>query len=215
MKRHSLLILGAGGHSKVVIETALAENKYQAIALLDDIYQIDNSLSSRKILDFPILGNLKKALTKDIKNKYSHAFVAIGDCNKRLDWLNILQKNSFEIPKLIHPHAFISPSAIIKKGSIVAVNSSIQSSVLIDEGSIINTGATVDHDCKIGLGSHICPGVNLAGNVNIGPKSWIGIGSCVIENIKIGREVIVGAGSTVVNDLPDNVKAYGCPARYL
>ena len=58
-------------------------------------------------------------------------------------------------------------------------------------------------------------GVNLAGNVNIGPKSWIGIGSCVIENIKIGREVIVGAGSTVVNDLPDNVKAYGCPARYL
>ena len=60
MKRHSLLILGAGGHSKVVIETALAENKYQAIALLDDIYQIDNSLSSRKILDFPILGNLKR-----------------------------------------------------------------------------------------------------------------------------------------------------------
>ena len=214
MEFQSLLILGAGGHSKVVIEAAVAQNNFKEISLLDDNYNKGNMLTFKKVLDYKIIGNLKIALAKDIKKRFSHAFVAIGNCEKRIEWIKILQDNGYEIPKIIHPNSFISPSAKIEKGSIIAVNSTIQSSSSIQEGVIVNTGATIDHDCVIKKGAHICPGVNLAGNVTVGSKSWIGIGSCVIENIKIGENVLVGAGSTVVDNLPDNVKAYGSPAKY-
>jgi len=212
MNPTSILILGGGGHSKVVIETALASCKYQNISILDDQHN-NTSPIQNKVLNHFIVGKFKKVLSEEFKNTYDHAFVALGDSEKRLHWLNILKLNNYKIPSLIHPQSYISPSAKIGEGVLVAANAAIQSSVHLKDGVIINTGATIDHDCHIDKGVHICPGVNLAGNVFIGSKSWIGIGSCVIENITIGNNVLVGAGSSVLKDLPNNVKAFGSPAK--
>ena len=212
MKTNSILILGGGGHSKVVLETLLAYGNYDKISILDDKHNTSIS-SQNNVQDHFIIGKFKDVLSEELKRTYHYAFVALGDSDKRLHWLNILKQNNYKIPSLFHPKSYISPSAKFGKGVLVAANAAIQSSVNIKDGVIVNTGATIDHDCQIDKGVHICPGVNLAGNVNIGKKSWIGIGSSVIENIVIGENVILGAGSTVLNDLPNNVKAFGTPAR--
>ena len=212
MNLKSILIIGGGGHSKVVIETALASCQYQKVSILDDQHT-NTSLIQNMVLDHLVVGKCKEVLSEEFKREYDHAFVALGDSKKRLHWLNTLKINKYKIPSLIHPKAYISPSCKIGAGVLIAANAAIQSSVHLKDGVIVNTGATIDHYCNIDEGVHICPGVHLAGNVIIGSKSWIGLGSCIIENTVIGKNVLVGAGSLVLKDLPNNVKAFGSPAR--
>jgi UDP-N-acetylbacillosamine N-acetyltransferase len=83
----------------------------------------------------------------------------------------------------------------------------------IGENVIVNTCASVDHDCVIDDGAHVAPGAHLAARVHVGRGSWVGIGSVVKEGARIGKATVIGAGSLVLNDIPDDVLAYGSPAR--
>ena len=211
--REKLLIIGAGGHSKVLLETAISTNLYDEYAFLDDCYKDEGK--DLFVSEWPILGNTKSILNKSIKNKFNNAIVAIGNNKKRLEFLYTLEKYNFKIPSLIHSSAIISPSSKVNKGSVIFSNSVIQSEVRIGVGVIINTSSSIDHECIINDGSHICPGVNLAGRVNVGRLSMVGIGSSVIQDIKIGEEVIIGAGSAVVNNIKDKMTVGGVPARLI
>ena len=115
----------------------------------------------------------------------------------------------------IHPSAFISPTAKIGEGTVVMAGAVINADAVIGNHCIINTGATVDHDCKIGDYCHIAPGVNISGATNVGEGTWVGVGSCVIQCLNIGKNCMIGAGSVVVKDIPDNVTAFGCPAKVI
>lgn len=204
----SLLILAAGGHGKVVAETALAAGSVSRIAFLDD-------RSLPPVLGWPVLGNLDMALEPSIKEKFPLAFVAIGHPVTRLLWVDRLQAAGYTLPLLIHPSASISPSAHIGSASVVLANAAVQAHAVIGMGSILNTGCSVDHDVQLANGVHLCPGARLAGEVQVGARSWIGIGASVIQNVLIGSDVTVGAGAAVVRDLPDGVTAVGVPARVL
>ena len=201
-----LLILGGGGHAKVVAETALASGHTSCIAFLDD-----RPLPS--ILGWPVLGHLDQALDPTIQAKFPAAIVAIGHSFTRLRWLAKLQTAGYRLPLLIHPSAWISPSAHVGPGSVVFAQAAVQAQAVVGIGSILNTGCSVDHDAKLSDGVHICPGARLAGEVKVGARSWIGIGSSAIQQVRIGSDVTVGAGSAVINDLPDGVTAVGVPAR--
>lgn len=203
-----LLILGAGGHAKVVAETALAAGVASRIAFLDD-------RPSPPVLGWPVLGSLDQALEPSIQEQFTSAVVAIGHPSTRLRWIERLQKAGYELPVLIHPSAWISPSAQFGPGSVVFAQAAVQSQAVIGTGAILNTGCSVDHDVQLGDGVHICPGARLAGEVQVGFRSWIGIGASVIQQIRIGADVTVGAGAAVVRDLPDGVTAVGVPARIL
>ena len=211
--REKLLIVGAGGHSKVLLETAISTNLYDEYAFLDDCYKDEGK--DLYFSEWPIIGNTDSIFSSLIKNKFNNAIVAIGNNKKRLEFLNKLEKNNFKIPSLVHPSAKISPSSKVNKGSVIFSNSVIQAEVRIGVGVIINTSSTIDHECIINDGSHICPGVNLAGRVNVGRLSMVGIGSSVIQDIKIGEEVIIGAGSAVINNIKDKMTVGGVPARLI
>ena len=204
----ALLILAAGGHAKVVAETALAVGAASRIAFLDD-----RPLSS--VLRFPVLGPFSYALEPSIKDQFPAAVVAIGHPITRLRWLAQLRAAGFQLPLLVHPTAWISPSAQIGPGSVVFAQAAVQAQVVIGSGAILNTGCSVDHDTQLSDGVHICPGARLAGEVQVGERSWIGIGASVIQQVRIGSDVTVGAGSSVIRDLPDGVTAVGVPARVL
>ena len=206
-----LLILGAGGHGRVVAETATALKIFKKILFLDDKYSENENCQTKG--NFNIIGPLNKIQDDVFKKKFKYAFVALGEPNIRLSLLEKLKNNGYSIPSLIHPSALLSPSAKIGNGSILLPQSVVCSETNIGDGVIINTSASVDHQCDIHNGVHICPGVNLAGEVVVGEKSWIGIGSCVKECIKIGKDVVVGAGAAVVCDLPDSIIAKGVPAK--
>ncbi|MEB3185780.1 MAG: acetyltransferase [Cyanobacteriota bacterium] len=203
-----LLILGAGGHARVVAETALASGRASSIAFLDD-------RSLPPMLDWPVLGRLDLALDPSIKEKFPAALVAIGHPDTRLRWLAKLQVAGYRLPLLIHPNAWISPSAQIGPGSVVFAQAVVQAQAVIGIGTILNTGCSVDHDAELSDAVHVCPGARLAGEVKVGARSWIGLGASVIQQVRIGSDVTVGAGAAVVSDLPDGVTAVGVPARVL
>jgi acetyltransferase-like isoleucine patch superfamily enzyme len=206
-----LLILGAGGHAKVVAETALATGFFSRIAFLDDRSHASNTIP--KLLGWPVLGPLSQALEPAIRSSFSAAFVAFGKASSRLSWLEKLNSMGYKLPWIVHPTACVSPSAQIGSGTVVLAHSVIQAQALIGSGVILNTRCSVDHDSQLSAGVHICPGASLAGEVKVGMRSWIGIGSSVIQQIRIGADVTVGAGAAVVRDLPDGVTAKGVPAR--
>lgn len=208
-----LLLLGAGGHARVVAETVLSAGLFSSIAFLDDRCTGPAQLPDQ--LGWPVIGPFHAALDSQIRQQFPAALVAIGNSAVRLQWLPSLAAAGFELPVVLHPTACLSPSAQIGAGSVVLAQAVIQAQVVIGSGSILNTGCSVDHDAQLGDGVHICPGARLAGEVSVGDRSWIGIGSSVIEQIRIGVDVTVGAGAAVVRDLPDGVTALGVPARVM
>ena len=203
-----LLILGAGDNGKVIAENAYSSQNYEDIKFLDDTYYKEKNNSE-------IIGPLEGIFDKKIKSQYTDAIISISSFKLRKNWLELLEKEEFLIPKIIHKTSFISESAKIGKGSIIYPKACIQSNANIREGVFINTGSIIEHDSYISNNVHICPGVNIAGNVTIGFGSWIGIGASIIQGITIGNETIIGAGSVVIKDVPDQSKAVGNPARII
>jgi sugar O-acyltransferase (sialic acid O-acetyltransferase NeuD family) len=208
-----ILILGAGGHSKVVAETAQLCG-YSCIQHLDDAYSHRNSSYPDTSSILPV-GPLSCALEPDFRSRFRYTFVALGNPYVRSGWIKALQDYGYSLPVLIHPSAYVSPSAQIGIGSLIAANSTIQPSVKAGIGFIANTASTVDHDCSLGDYVHVAPGAHLAGTVTVGDSTLIGIGSSTIQNINIGAHCIIGAGAVVISDIPSDSTAVGVPARVL
>ncbi len=197
-----LYILGASGHGAVVAEIAMALG-YRKIVFCDD----DPAKIGQTILDCLIIGD-RHAVPEE-----AEVVIAIGNNIIRNQVIDEAVKQEWVLPALIHPSAVISPSAKIHAGTVVMANSVVNARAGIGPGCILNTGSSVDHDCELGASVHIAPGVRLSGNVIVGELSMLGTGSCAIQGITIGSNSVVGAGSVVVRDIPDNVVAYGNPAR--
>ena len=206
-----LLILGAGGHARVVAETALACGAASSISFLDDRLGVDPL--SRQVLGWPVLGPLGLSLKLGISDQFDSAVVAIGHAQTRLEWVQHLHLAGYKLPTIVHPTAWVSPSAQLGPSTVVFAQAVVQAQVSIGIGAILNTGCSVDHDAQLADGVHLCPGSCLAGEVKVGSRSWIGIGASVIQQVCIGSDVTVGAGASVVRDLPSSVTAVGVPAR--
>lgn len=201
-----LLVLGAGGHGRVVAETAYDTGKWDRIAFLDD-YLLESQLG------LPILGKTEDAVM--YQKDYPDAAVAIGNNALRINILNKLVSWGFHIPPIIHPTAFISRSAQIGLGTVVFPQCAVNTGAKIGRGCIINTSVSIDHDCLLGQGVHLSPGVHLAGEVKIGDYCWLGTGSSVIHQISCGENVIVGAGTVIINHVDSNVTIVGNPGRII
>ena len=158
-----VLVIGAGGHAKVVIELVRAAGAYEIIGL------IDQNCLDPAILDVPILGT-EEDIPRLRREGITHAFVGIGNNQRRLKTGYYLRQIEFKIINAISPAAIISPSARLGDGIAVMAGAVINAEGRIDDFSIINTHASVDHDCWIGEGAHVCPGYTFAGNVRVG--SW-------------------------------------------
>ena len=198
-----IMIIGAGGHGKVVADIA-KQNGYKEILFLDD--DISRKTNGR----YQVVGT-----GNDIdryKEKYDF-FVAVGDNDTR-EWITVkLSKMNIEQPILIHPSATIDETVKIGEGTVIMANAVINADSKIGRGCIINTSATVDHDCIIDDYVHISPGAHIAGGVQIGRKTWIGAGSTVINNVIVCEQCIVGAGSVVIKDIAECGTYVGSPAR--
>jgi len=141
-----LLIVGAGSHGKVIREIVESMHEYKRINFLDD--------------------NSKDAIGRfdeydRFRQEYTHAFVAIGNNTLRRD-LIIKLKEYYEIPKIIHPRAYVSTSSKIARGAYVGAMAAVSSNAVIKEGAIIGVGAAIDHDCKVGEYSYVSAGVTVA-----------------------------------------------------
>jgi len=201
-----LLIVGAGGHGRVVADAAEASAAgWTEIAFLDDRYP-GLSLSG----GWKVVGTLEDL--PRLVQSYEACIAATGDPRLRLDLLGRSKAAGFTIPVVVHPRATISHYSRLQPGSVVAAGGIVNIGSDVGVGCIINTGATVDHDCYLGAGAHVCPGAHLAGNVELGARTWFGIGAVALEGVRIGSDVTVGAGAVCLRDVRDGVVVAGVPA---
>ncbi len=202
----SVVVLGACGHAKVIIELLRASGYTVG-------YCIGRDTDPQTCLGVPVLRGRDEDVLRDLHEEgHRHAFVAIGDNKIRQQLGNLVLEQGYTLSNAISPAATVSPSVTIGQGVAIMAGAVINADVTIGDFAIINTGATVDHDAKIGKAAHIAPQSALAGNVSIADRVTLGVGSKVIPEINIGKDTVVGAGSVVVHDLPENVTAYGVPA---
>jgi sugar O-acyltransferase (sialic acid O-acetyltransferase NeuD family) len=194
-------IIGASGHSKVLIEILLI-NKTAISAIWDDNPTIKN------FLGYPIAGSVNLLMT--VINPM--VIVAIGDNTIRK---KVSEKINAQFGIAIHPSSIISQSATVLVGTAVMANVTVNADTIIGRHVILNTGSSIDHDCRIDDFVHISPKVGLAGNVEVGEGTHIGIGACVIQGIKIGKWVTIGAGSVIIRDVPDYAVVVGNPGRII
>lgn len=203
MKR--LMIVGAGGHGKVVADAAL-------LAGWQDIRFVDARFPEvRRVRQWPVVGTDRDVLAAPCD--VDGVVIAIGNNRTRVALQQRFQAAGWPVVSIIHPAAVISPFAQIGSGSVVFAGAVVNIDAHVGDAAIINSGAIVEHDCVLGLGVHVSPQAALAGNVTVGDFSWIGIGSSVRQQVHIGSGVTVGAGAAVIGDVGDGHTVVGVPAR--
>jgi UDP-perosamine 4-acetyltransferase len=205
-----IVVIGGGGHAKVIIDLLQALGSFGIIGVLDFALKKGETL-----LDLPVLGGdeiLDSLLHKGIDS------VAIGiggvrDTVHRKEKYLELKKLGFKVPTLVHPFSHISPHASLADGVQVIAGSVVQPCALIGENTLINTRVVVGHDCKIGKHVHLAPGVVLGGEVTIEDDVFVGSGTKILQGISVCCGVCIGAGTVVVRNITEPGTFAGVPAR--
>ncbi len=197
-----LIIIGGGEHANVIAE--MAKKHWNILGYIDN--KETNSV-------YKYLGE-DKIIIKLIKEHADVKLIfGIGNLliRKRIYKKYNLQSDFFS--SIIHKSAIVSESAQIANGVFIGAGSIIQANVKIGFHSIINTGTIIEHDINIGSYTHIASGVICGGGCIIGENSFIGLGTRVNDHLRIGDNVVVGSGSVVIDNIDNDLKVAGIPAK--
>ncbi len=196
-----ILIYGAGGHAKSVMEIVLQKENYAIGGILDD----NQDLAGNKVLGIPVIGTravLPQLLALGVKLA-ANGVGGILDINVRIKIFDLLEGAGFSFPTLAHNRAVIEPSAKVEDGVQVFANAYVGSEAVLGLRCMINTNAVISHDCKIGAYSHIAPGALLAGHVHVGSRTLVGMGVTTTIGVRIGDGARIGNGAILLADVPD------------
>lgn len=195
----AIIVYGAGGHGKSLVDLLRSLGTFQIIGFVDDGLN-----PGEKVMGLPVLGGgevLSDLYSQDIRLAVN-AVGGIGNLKIRRDVFGKLANAGFVCPAVVHPSAVLEPSATLSPGVQVFPQAYIGSESQIGFGTIINTGAVVSHDCVLGDYVNISPGAILAGMVQVGDSALVGMGSTINLEVKIGEQSRIGNGATVKSDLP-------------
>lgn len=204
-----VLVIGVGGHAKVLVDCLLMQ-KISILGILDS----DPLKHQDKILGVPVLGD--DALLSQFPPDTILLVNGIGSVRTTALREKIFSRFSnlgYRFASVIHPSAIISQDVIMGEGAQVMAGAIIQAGSRLEKNVIINTHAAIDHDCFIGSHAHIAPGVVLSGNAVIGMNAHVGTGARVIQGIEIGEHCLIGSGAVVIRHVPDNSTVVGVPAK--
>lgn len=205
-----LLLFGAGGHAKTVIDTVEKTGTYQIVGILDD----DSSKVGQKILGYCVLGGREK-LTGSGFQGVRMVFTAVGHNMDRSQLSEYLTNLGYEQPALIHPSAELLRGCSVGKGTVVFPKAVVGADVEVGAGVIVSIGCVLGHDCRVGDFGQIAPNVTINGGAEVGKYALIGSGSVILAGVQVGDHVIVGANSMLNRDLPAGVTAVGSPAKII
>jgi len=201
-----LIIIGAGGHGRVV--AALAQRAgHRVRGFLDrGATLIPEGL--------PVLGG-DEYLDSSSAREFAFA-IGLGSrtaWERRRSLCDYIDSQGLSAPRLIDPDAAVAPTVQIGHGAQILMGARIQNGASIEEWCIVNTAAVVEHDCFIEGNVHVAPGAILCGGVTVGEGAFIGAGALVKEGLKIGNRSTIGMGAVVVRDVSDGQMVVGVPAR--
>jgi acetyltransferase EpsM len=173
---------------------------YPIAGIVDDGIPIGSGIIGAQVLGGSAI--LEKLIAAGV-HLAANAVGGIGNITSRINVFERLASAGFYCPTLVHPTAFVEPSATLSEGVQVMPHAYVGSDVHVGFGAIINTGAIVSHDCTIGEYANLSPGAILAGEVSMGDAALVGMGVTVNLHVKIGSRARVGNGATVKQDVPE------------
>lgn len=197
----SLLIYGAGGHGKALIDLLRTLGSYPIAGMIDD-----RMTPGEQVLGVAVLGGravLPELLQRGVKLA-ANAVGGIGNIAVRINVFQQLKEAGFTCPALVHPQAWVEASARLSEGAQIFPHAYVGSEATIGFGVIVNTGAIVSHDCQVGDYANLSPGAILAGEVQVGSATLVGMGVTVNLQVKIGERARIGNSATVKQDVPAN-----------
>lgn len=204
-----IILLGAGGHAKVLIDAlhaaGLGVRGVVAPSLAGEteywrgipVMESDEDLLRLPPDQIELVNGIGSIPGQVLRKEIFEKFTSAG----------------FSFRTVIHPSAIVGSEVMLMPGAQLMAGTIVQADSLVGSNTIINTGAYVDHECRIGAGVHIAPGAVVSGGVQIGADTHIGTGASIIQGIRLGQNVLVGAGTVVVRDVPDNARMMGPAPR--
>jgi sugar O-acyltransferase (sialic acid O-acetyltransferase NeuD family) len=204
-----IVIVGAGSQGAIVADILQCAREAGAsdevIGFVDDT----ESLHRETILGLPVLGPIDSLSAIE----HDAIVVAIGDNTGRRTMTERLVARGEKLATAIHPFTSIAPSATIGEGTMISAGALLLPRCSVGRGTLLNTKASVDHDSILGDYAHVSAGGTVGANVRIGDETLIALGASVASERTVGARTIIGAGAVVVRDIPDDVIAFGVPAR--
>jgi len=207
-QQKTCVIVGAGGHGRVVLDILRSARHYQAMGFLDS----NPAMHGRRMDGLPILGDL--AVLADLRAQgIARGIVAIGDNGIRRSFAQELEAAGLELINAIPPSAHVAHTVTRGRNVVVAAGALVCAHCQIGDSVILNTGCIVDHESMIGTAVHVGPGAKLAGRVAVESGAFIGIGATVLQGLRIGCEAVIGGGAVVIQDVEPLTTVVGVPAR--
>ena len=196
----AILVYGGGGHGKSLIDLLLALGSYHIVGIVDDGLATGTSL-----MGLPVLGGSEAlaGLVLQGVRLAVNAVGGIGNVSVRVQVFQKLAQAGFACPAVVHPSAWVEPSANLAAGVQVFPHAYVGSEARLGYGAIVNTGAIVSHDCQVGDYANISPGAMLAGEVQVGAGALVGMGATINLQVSIGAGARIGNGATVKSDVPE------------
>jgi sugar O-acyltransferase (sialic acid O-acetyltransferase NeuD family) len=195
-----LVVIGAGGHAKVVTDTARCAG-WEVVGFVDD-------RPNAQLFDLTYLGTTRNFQMP----KQTQAVIAIGD-NKTREKIATQWSGQVDWATVIHPRAIVSSYVKLDAGTVVFAGVVIQADTRLGHHCIVNTSASIDHDCQIADFCHIAPQAVLTGHVRLETGAFVGAGSVILPGKHVGAWSTLGAGAVMVNDLESNGIFVGIPAK--
>lgn len=204
-----LIVIGAGGHGRVVADLASAAG-FPVAGFLDPALQgiIVNGL--------PVLGDdTYLATTAPRSVLLANGIGGLEKPGIRRAVFIRLSAAGHVFPSLVHPHAHVANGVTLAPGCLVMAGAILQPGVKVGANAVVNTGAVVDHDCRIGAHTMVAPGAVLCGGVTVEDDVHVGAAACVIQCLHIGMGAMVAAGAVVTHNVPPQTRVAGVPARIM
>ena len=201
-----MIILGAGGHAKEILDILISKKYDKEIILIDELIKHDNTFLNT----YRVTNSIK-----NLNTNQNNFIVGVGKINLRkrlstialnngLNWIGVRSEN------IIIGNINVNIDYTVD----IMQNVTISGSVTICKGTLINRNVSIHHDVTIGENCVISPGVQILGNCNIGNNVFIGAGCTILPKIKIDDNAIIGAGSLVNKNIPESTKTFGVPISF-